>query len=88
MIAQDKIKHFFACSVVAFAAACIEAICGGHYLASSLAGLLAGAAIGVGKEYGDHCSPGNCWDWFDILADLAGSIVGAAVGALFALINH
>lgn len=30
----------------------------------------------LGKEYGDKMSPGNKWDWKDILADLAGIVAG------------
>lgn len=79
--------HFGACAAVAFSASSIEAGCGASYGQSFVAGLIAGGAIGVGKEYGDKCAPGNRWDWADIAADVAGSVVGAAMGSLFSLIK-
>lgn len=85
-IKKDKIKHFFACLVVALMASFIEAVCGASYLLSIVTGIIAGCAVGIGKEYGDKCSPGNKWDWCDIGADLMGAIVGAALGSLFSLI--
>jgi len=41
---------------------------------------------GVGKEYGDAKSPGNKWDWKDILADLVGAAVGIVIGIVIVLI--
>jgi VanZ family protein len=86
-IASDKIKHFIVCIIVGMVASLLEAAYGATYMQSFLAGYMAGMAIGVGKEYGDKCNPSNDWDWEDIGADALGSIVGAAVGALLALIN-
>lgn len=82
---RDKIKHFAVCLAVSFAAASIECCCGAHYIYAAFAGLVAGIAIGVGKEYGDHCAPGNRWSWSDIIADALGAVCGAALGSLFSL---
>ncbi len=84
-IQRDKIKHFSVCFIVAFIASSIEALCGASYVQSILAGTIAGGAIGVGKEYGDRCSPGNKWDWNDIMADMTGAVVGSLIGSLFSL---
>lgn len=87
-IQQDHFKHFTVCLAVAFTASSIEAGCGASYGQSLISGVIAGGAIGVGKEYGDKCSPGNKWDWSDIVADMAGAVIGAALGSLFSLVNH
>lgn len=41
-------------------------------------GLAVGLAVGLslGKEYGDSKAPGNKWDWYDILADAIGIVIG------------
>lgn len=87
-ICQDKIKHIAACAVIACVASAFEAALGAKFFMSLLAGIVAGMAIGVGKEYGDHCAPGNRWDWEDIAADAIGSIVGAILGSLLSIINQ
>lgn len=87
-IQPDHIKHFGVCLAVAFSASSIEAGFGASYGQSFVAGLIAGGAIGVGKEYGDIFAPGNKWDWSDISADMVGSIIGAALGSLLSLTNH
>lgn len=87
-IQKDHIKHFYVCLTIAFSASSIEAGCGATYAQSFVAGIIAGGAIGVGKEYGDHCAPGNKWDWSDIAADMAGAVIGSALGSLFSLFNQ
>lgn len=87
-IANDRIKHLLACSLVSFAASSIESACGAEYHNAWLAGCLAGIAIGVGKEYGDRCAPNNKWDWLDIGADAIGSVVGTTLGSMLSLFNH
>jgi hypothetical protein len=87
-IAQDKIKHFTACAIVSFTASAAEAAMGAQYHNAWLAGFVAGMAIGVGKEYGDKCAIGNKWDWSDIGADTIGSVIGATLGSMFAMLRH
>lgn len=86
-ISQDKIKHFTVCFAVAFIASSVEAGCGASYMHALIAGIIAGGAIGVGKEYGDKCAPGNKWDWYDIAADMSGAVSGAVLGSIFSIIN-
>lgn len=35
--------------------------------------------LALGKEYGDSKAVGNKWDWFDILADALGIILGLLI---------
>lgn len=84
-INADKVKHFIACLAISAVAAIIQSVAGANYLQSFVAGVIAGGAIGIGKEYGDQCSSIGHWDWSDILADLLGAIVGAASGSLMSL---
>ena len=79
-IASDKIKHFTACALVSFITSIAEVILGATFSHALIAGFIAGVAVGVGKEYGDKCAPGNRWDWMDIAADVLGSVLGAAIG--------
>ncbi|MEZ3576782.1 MAG: hypothetical protein K1W01_04745 [Muribaculaceae bacterium] len=85
-IQTDKIKHLAVCFIVSAAAAVIESAFGASYPLSFLAGMIAGVAIGVGKEYGDKCAIGNRWDWNDILADAIGALLGSGVGALVSMV--
>lgn len=80
-IPSDKIKHVAACLAVSATASAIESAAGANYWQSFIAGMTAGMAIGVGKEYGDKCAPGNRWDWLDIVADGIGSLLGSSVGS-------
>lgn len=88
LLASDKCKHFGACMAVAAAASAAESAAGANPFHAASTGLMAGMAIGVGKEYGDHCSPGNRWDWADIAADAAGSLCGSLLGSLPAMFNR
>lgn len=48
-------------------------------------GLGIGLSVGAsaGKEFGDMMSPGNRWDWLDIVADVAGLCIGLALRFIF-----
>lgn len=85
-ISTDKIKHLVVCFIVSASAAVIESVFGATYPLSLLAGMIAGVAIGVGKEYGDRCAIGNRWDWHDIAADTIGALLGSGVGALVSIV--
>lgn len=63
-IGKDKILHF--------GVNCLFALFG-------LYGVFFGLGASVGKEYGDSKAKGNKWDWYDIVADCIGLIVGYGV---------
>lgn len=87
-IPTDKVKHFITCAVVALIASVAESALGAEYHNAWLAGVIAGMAIGVGKEYGDYCFLGEKWDWSDIGMDSIGSIVGATIGSMLSLLKN
>ena len=64
-IQKDKKLHF----AVNF----ICSIVGGIY------GILLGLGLSFGKEYGDSKAVGNRWDWYDIIADCLGLIIGGCI---------
>lgn len=79
MIAKDKKLHFICCTLIALATTILIGLLSNWY-AGSLAGLLTAMGIGIGKEYGDKINPYNKWDWYDILADLIGAVIGVILG--------
>lgn len=84
-ISKDKKLHFTCCLLIALVTTILIGLLSNWY-AGSLAGLLTAMGTGVGKEYGDKINPYNKWDWYDILADLIGTIVGISIGMLALII--
>lgn len=78
-IAKDKLVHFSVCAMVAVIGMIFFRIMLFTLIEASVSALMLGIAIGVGKECGDHFSPTNKWDWWDILADTIGTISGVLV---------
>ena len=85
IITKDKKLHFTCCMLIAFATTILIGLLSNWY-AGSLAGLLTAMGTGVGKEYGDKINPYNRWDWYDILADLIGTIVGITIGIIIIIL--
>lgn len=79
IISKDKKLHFICCMLIAFATTILIGVLSNWY-AGGLAGLLTAMGTGVGKEYGDKANPYNKWDWYDILADLIGAVIGVLLG--------
>lgn len=84
-ITKDKWLHFTCCMLIALVVTMILGMMSNWYV-GALAGLSTAMGTGVGKEYGDAKSPGNKWDWKDILADLVGAAVGIVIGIIIVLI--
>lgn len=51
-------------------------------------GVMFGLGLGLGKEIGDTISPGNKWDWTDILADILGLAAGTIIVLLLGFISR
>jgi len=86
MIQRDKILHFLACAVITFTTMVIFFILNTSFIIAALAGILCSTAAGWGKEYGDKVNSNNKWDWYDILADSLGTLIGLLVGGLLWLV--
>ncbi len=39
-------------------------------------------SAGLAKEYADSKQYGNHWCWWDLLCDLAGSLIGSLIGLI------
>ena len=63
---SDKLKHCLVNLLVMLIAGSINIWLG--------IGLAVG--LSLGKEYGDSKAPDNKWDWYDILADAIGIVIG------------
>lgn len=63
---SDKLKHCLVNLLVMLIAGSINIWLG--------IGLAVG--LSLGKEYGDSKALGNKWDWYDILADAIGIVIG------------
>ncbi len=85
IITKDKKLHFICCMLIALATTILIGSLSNWYV-GGLAGLLTAMGTGVGKEYGDKINPYNKWDWYDILADLIGTIAGISIGMLALII--
>lgn len=77
---NDKLLHIAVCSLVAVIAAVITYLadkCADKALTLAVVGCICALSIGIGKEFGDSVNPNDYWDWWDILADVVGMVVGA-----------
>jgi len=84
-IAKDKKLHFTCCMLIALVVTFILGLLSNWYI-GAIAGLLTAMGTGVGKEYGDVKSPNNKWDWYDILADLLGTVTGVVISIVIIFI--
>ena len=85
IITKDKKLHFACCLLIALVFTMMIGLMSSWYV-GALTGLLTAMGTGVGKEYGDSKAIGNKWDWYDILADFIGALVGISVGVLIILV--
>ena len=86
IITKDKKLHFICCMLIALASTLLIGILSNWY-AGGLAGLLTAMGTGVGKEYGDKINPYNKWDWYDILANLIGTVIGILLGVMVLILK-
>lgn len=77
MIARDKIYHFIAGLITGLAAAWALHLAGIPSAGAAGGGMLAGLAVGIGKEVWDAYHPPHVSDTLDAIATAAGAAVGA-----------
>ncbi len=71
-IGSDKYLHFLACQMISFLTAKIVV----PYGWALLVGFVTAVTVGLVKEFRDRRETGNMFSWGDIIADLAGAVVG------------
>lgn len=86
MIGSDKYAHFSVCAIVAICVGFVGMLMGMSPLMIGFSGFIAAMGAGLGKEYGDKVNPYNKWDWYDVLADTVGALVGSGLMIGLALI--
>lgn len=69
-VEADKVAHFVCCFIASFAVS---------YVFGYSTGIVGAIMLGIGKEYGDKCSPDNYWSWGDIFADVLGALAGGVM---------
>lgn len=72
-IGLDKLFHAGVCFLGTAIVSCAMFFLG--EAGSILCGSWFSLGLGFGKEYGDSKASGNKWDWWDIVADVAGIAV-------------
>lgn len=75
-MAEDKVKHFFACAGIAFLTSTISYLLGAPQLCRTITGAISGIFAGLAKEYADK-QHGSKFDWMDVVVDVAGSACGS-----------
>lgn len=74
----DKVEHALVCFLLTTVFGIMAALCGGHLAGALWAGVGTGLGAGLGKEFGDSASGGD-FDWYDVLADVIGVVLGVAL---------
>lgn len=74
---KDKKAHLFVSFLIATIIYLIFWWLSSDFLVSMVASFTCSLGVGIGKEYGDDKSPNNKWNWWDILADIIGALLGS-----------
>lgn len=80
-IQRDKLLHALVCALISLILIVVLGALRAPITACIVAGIYSAEAAGFAKEYADNLNPKNKWDWYDILADTIGAILGSAVGS-------
>ena len=82
VVPQDKMLHFTTCLLIGFWAAKGMYLLTGSRCISFLIGAFAAIIVGVWKEISDANKPDDYFDPKDLLADIYGAAIGAAMASV------
>lgn len=86
-IQTDKLLHFIICAVIAILTGLISHYLLNHPVTSSLfVGVFAALFVGICKELYDVFVEGHSWEKGDLVADLAGAVIGGIIGYLIMIL--
>lgn len=85
-IQKDKQLHFLYSFYISCLFGIFFVLIGMNIFQVAIASFSVAFAAGLGKEYGDKINPYNKWDWYDILADALGSLVGVIIPIIIKII--
>jgi uncharacterized protein YfiM (DUF2279 family) len=81
-LAEDKWFHRGFSGFISMAVTGVMTTFGVNVLLSCIVGFFAAFLCGVGKEVYDASQEGGKWDWYDLLADVEGAVLGTILGVL------
>ena len=82
VVPQDKMLHFTTCLLIGFwATKGMQLLTGSKHI-SFLIGAFAAIIVGVWKEISDASKPDDYFDPKDLLADMWGAAIGAAMASV------
>ena len=82
VVPQDKMLHFTTCLLIGFwATKGMQLLTGSKHI-SFLIGTFAAVIVGVWKEISDASKPDDYFDPKDLLADIYGAAIGAAMASV------
>jgi len=87
-IRKDHIYHFIASAIGMLFGYYLMVLLHCPFWPCIAGGVLFGLGLGLGKEFGDMMSPGNKFDFSDLLADLLGLAIGTGVVLVIAFISR
>lgn len=85
-IGEDKKLHITCCLLVAAFIGSILAVSHTALWVIAFISFISAMLCGLAKEYGDHINPHNKWDWYDIVADGVGALLGSIIVLLAVLL--
>lgn len=87
MIEKDKKLHCLVCAIISALTMLLFFVLESPLNIACTASTIVAMGAGFGKEWGDRCAEHNYWDWYDIIADFVGCLIGTFIGSSLWLIH-